>query len=206
MTLLGIVAPHVWLSWVLSLFPWARVWGESLGDWSARIACDIALSIVSALPDLIIVLIIFLIMAFILKLFKVVLNQAEAGRLQLSGIHPGTVGVTRKLISVVVWLSTLSAAYPFLPGADSLAFKGTSVFFGLMLTLGSVGVMSHIMSRLALIYSRALRKGDMIRVADNEGLVSETGMLATKTITCENYVVTVPNAVVVSGEITNLSA
>ncbi len=59
---------------------------------------------------------------------------------------------------------------------------------------------------LVLIYSRALRKGDVIRVADNEGLVSEIGMLATKIITRENYVVTVPNAVVVSGKITNLSA
>ena len=57
-----------------------------------------------------------------------------------------------------------------------------------------------------LIYSRALRKGDVIRVADNEGKVSEIGMLATKIITRENYVVTVPNAVVVSGKITNLSA
>ncbi len=123
-----------------------------------------------------IVLIIFLITAFILKLLKVVLNQVEAGRLQLPGIHPETVGATRKLISVVVWLFALSAAYPFLPGANSLAFKGISVFFGLMLTLGSAGVMNHAMSGLVLIYSRALRKGDMIRVADNEGLVSEIGI------------------------------
>lgn len=206
MILLGIVALYVWLSWVFSLFPWTRVWGESLGDWSVRVVRDIALSIVSALPCLMIVLIIFLITAFILKLLKVVLNQVEAGRLQLPGIHPETVGATRKLISVVVWLFALSAAYPFLPGANSLAFKGISVFFGLMLTLGSAGVMNHAMSGLVLIYSRALRKGDMIRVADNEGLVSEIGMLATKIITRENYVVTVPNAVVVSGKITNLSA
>ncbi|EBN1688613.1 mechanosensitive ion channel protein MscS [Salmonella enterica] len=206
MILLGIVALYVWLSWVFSLFPWTRVWGASLGDWSIRVLREIALSIVSALPGIMIVLIIFLITAFILKLLKVVLNQVEAGRLQLPGIHPETVGATRKLISVVVWLFALSAAYPFLPGANSLAFKGISVFFGLMLTLGSAGVMNHAMSGLVLIYSRALRKGDVIRVVDNEGLVSEIGMLATKIITRENYVVTVPNAVVVSGKITNLSA
>ncbi|AWV29116.1 mechanosensitive ion channel protein MscS [Citrobacter youngae] len=205
MILLGIVALYVWLSWVFSLFPWTRVWGSSLGDWSIRVLREIALSIVSALPGIMIVLIIFLITAFILKLLKVVLNQVEAGRLQLPGIHPETVGATRKLISVVVWLFALSAAYPFLPGANSLAFKGISVFFGLMLTLGSAGVMNHAMSGLVLIYSRALRKGDVIRVADNEGLVSEIGMLATKIITRENYIVTVPNAVVVSGKITNLS-
>ncbi|MGL4427632.1 MAG: mechanosensitive ion channel family protein [Silvania sp.] len=206
MILLGILAFYAWLSWVFSLFPWTRVWGASLGDWTIRVLRGIALSIASAFPGIMIVLIIFLITAFILKLLKVVLNQVEAGRLQLPGIHPETVGATRKLISVVVWLFALSAAYPFLPGANSLAFKGISVFFGLMLTLGSAGVMNHAMSGLVLIYSRALRKGDVIRVADNEGLVSEIGMLATKIITRENYVVTVPNAVVVSGKITNLSA
>lgn len=206
MILLGVIALYVWLSWVLSLFPWTRVWGASLGDWSVRVFQGIALAVVSALPGLMIVLIIFMLTAVILKLLKVVLNQVVAGRLQLPGIHPETVGATRKLIAVVVWLFALSAAYPFLPGANSLAFKGISVFFGLMLTLGSAGVMNHAMSGLVLIYSRALRKGDVIRVADNEGLVSEIGMLATKIITRENYVVTVPNAVVVSGKITNLSA
>ncbi|MBK0610080.1 mechanosensitive ion channel domain-containing protein, partial [Klebsiella pneumoniae] len=47
---------------------------------------------------------------------------------------------------------------------------------------------------------------DWIRLADNEGQVSEIGVLATKIITRENYIVTVPNAVVVSGKIINLSA
>lgn len=206
MILLAIVALYVWLSWAFSLFPWTRVWGESLGEWSIRVIRDIAMSIVSALPGLMIVLIIVVITAFILKLLRVILDQVAAGRLQLPGIHPETVSATRKLISVVVWLFALSAAYPFLPGANSLAFKGISVFFGLMLTLGSAGVMNHAMSGLVLIYSRALRKGDVIRIADNEGQVSEIGMLATKIITRENYVVTVPNAVVVSGKITNLSA
>ncbi len=30
--LLGVLAGYVWLSWVFSLFPWTRVWGESLGE------------------------------------------------------------------------------------------------------------------------------------------------------------------------------
>lgn len=206
MIILSIFAFYLWLSWAFGLFPWTRVWATSLGDWTLRVVREITLSIVSSLPGLLIVLIIFLITAFILKLLKMVLNQVEAGRLQFPGLHPETVGATRKLISVMVWLFALSAAYPFLPGANSLAFKGISVFFGLMLTLGSAGVMNHAMSGLVLIYSRALRKGDVIRVADNEGKVTEIGMLATKIITRENYVVTVPNAVVVSGKITNLSA
>jgi small-conductance mechanosensitive channel len=74
-----------------------------------------------------------------------------------------------------------------------------------MLTLGSAGVMNHAMSGLVLTYSRALRRGDIIRLADHEGMVSEVGILATKILTRENYEVTVPNAVVVSGKIVNLS-
>lgn len=206
MLVVMILAFYGWLSWSFSLFPWTRVWATSLGDWTLHVIRQIALAVASALPGLAIVFIIFTITAVILKVLKVVLNQVEVGRLQFPGLHPETVGATRKLLSVVVWLFALSAAYPFLPGANSLAFKGISVFFGLMLTLGSAGVMNHAMSGLVLIYSRALRKGDVIRVADNEGKVSEIGMLATKIITRENYVVTVPNAVVVSGKITNLSA
>ena len=204
--LLGMLACYLWLSWAFSLFPWTRVWSESLGDWSLGVIRHLSLSIVASLPGLMIVVLIFLLTWLIIRLVKVVLDQVAAGRIQIPGIHPETVSATRRLISVVIWLFALSAAYPFLPGANSLAFKGISVFFGLMLTLGSTGVMTHAMSGLVLIYSRALRKGDWIRLADNEGQVSEIGVLATKILTRENYIVTVPNAVVVSGKIINLSA
>ena len=193
--LVGVLACYIWLSWAFSLFPWTRVWSESLGDWSLGVIRDISLSIVASLPGLMIVVLIFLITWLIIRLVKVVLDQVAAGRIQVPGIHPETVSATRRLISVVIWLFALS-----------LAFKGISVFFGLMLTLGSTGVMTHAMSGLVLIYSRALRKGDWIRLADNEGQVSEIGVLATKILTRENYIVTVPNAVVVSGKIVNLSA
>ena len=204
--LLGMLACYLWLSWAFSLFPWTRVWSESLGDWSLGVIRDLSLSIVASLPGLMIVVLIFLLTWLIIRLVKVVLDQVAAGRIQVPGIHPETVSATRRLISVVIWLFALSAAYPFLPGANSLAFKGISVFFGLMLTLGSTGVMTHAMSGLVLIYSRALRKGDWIRLADNEDQVSEIGVLATTILTRENYIVTVPNAVVVSGKIINLSA
>lgn len=201
-----LMAFYLWVSWVLRLFPWTRIWGMELGGYAAGLLQRLGLAIFSALPGLLIVVVIFLITALVTRLLRLVLRRVETGHLNLPGLHPDTVGVTRKLISVVIWLFALSAAYPFLPGANSLAFKGISVFFGLMLTLGSAGVMNHAMSGLVLTYSRALRKGEVIRIADHEGVVSEVGMLATKILTRENFEVTVPNAVVVSGRIVNLSA
>ncbi|MCD1127569.1 mechanosensitive ion channel family protein [Jinshanibacter sp. LJY008] len=204
--LTGCIVAYFWLSWIFSLFPWTRIWGSSLGEWSIHVFEEIALTIVSAMPGLFVITLIFIITTLFLKLIKSVLNQIAAGSVKISWLHPETVGTTRKLFSVLTWLLALSAAYPFLPGANSLAFKGISVFLGLMLTLGSAGVMNHAMSGLVLIYSRALRKGDTVRIADNEGIVNEIGMLATKIITRENYIVTLPNAVVVSGKITGLNS
>ncbi|MEA5101389.1 mechanosensitive ion channel domain-containing protein [Pantoea sp. S18] len=206
LTVAFLVAFYIWVSWVLRLFPWTRIWGMELGRYAVGLLQHLGLAIFSALPGMLIVVVIFLITGLVTRLLRLVLKRVETGQLHLPGLHPDTVGVTRKLISVVIWLFALSAAYPFLPGANSLAFKGISVFFGLMLTLGSAGVMNHAMSGLVLTYSRALRKGEVIRIAEHEGVVSEVGMLATKILTRENYEVTVPNAVVVSGRIVNLSA
>lgn len=205
-TCVFLIGCYWWLSWILRLFPWTRIWGMDLGNYAINFFQQLGSIIISALPGLAVVLVIFAITGFIIRLLNLLLHQVENGTLSLPGLHPETVGVTRKLIAVAIWLFALSAAYPFLPGADSLAFKGISVFFGLMLTLGSAGVMNHAMSGLVLTYSRALRKGDVIRLAEHEGVVSEIGMLATKILTREDYEVTVPNAVVVSGKIVNLSS
>ncbi len=43
MFLLGLIGFYVWLSWAFSLFPWTRVWGTSLGDWTLRVVQQIAL-------------------------------------------------------------------------------------------------------------------------------------------------------------------
>lgn len=133
------------------------MWSESLGDWSLGVIRHLSLSIVASLPGLMIVVLIFLLTAYH--------SPGEGGsrpcrrRPHSDSRHSSeTVSATRRLISVVIWLFALSAAYPFLPGANSLAFKGISVFFGLMLTLGSTGVMTHAMSGLVLIYSGAAQR------------------------------------------------
>lgn len=73
--LLGMLACYLWLSWAFSLFPWTRVWSESLGDWSLGVIRDLSLSIVASLPGLMIVVLIFLLTWLIIRLVKVVLDQ-----------------------------------------------------------------------------------------------------------------------------------
>ena len=102
-----------------------------------------------------------------------------------------------------LWLFALAIAYPYLPGSDSDAFKGVSVFAGLMVSLGSSGLVNQVMSGFTLIYSRALREGDFVAIGDVEGTVAQLGTLSTKIRTAANEDVTIPNAVVVGQVVTN---
>jgi small-conductance mechanosensitive channel len=84
-----------------------------------------------------------------------------------------------------------------MPGSGTDAFKGVSVFLGLMLTFGSSGLVNQVMSGFMVTYSRALRVGDYVKTGDVEGTVVHLGVLSTKIRTLLSEEVTVPNAVIV---------
>ena len=92
-----------------------------------------------------------------------------------------------------------------MPGSETDAFKGVSVFLGLMLTLGSSGLVNQIVSGFTVTYSRAMRLGDFVRIGDVEGTVIHLGMLSTKIKTLQLEEVTIPNAVVASQTATDYS-
>ena len=120
-------------------------------------------------------------------------------------MYPETAQPTRRLVTTLMWLLALIASYPYLPGSDSDAFKGVSVFVGLVVSLGSSGIVNQIMSGMTLTYSRALRLGDFVRIGETEGTVTHLGNLSTKVKTPTREDITIPNAVVVSTPITNYS-
>jgi small-conductance mechanosensitive channel len=92
-----------------------------------------------------------------------------------------------------------------LPGSETEAFKGVGVFLGLMVTLGSSGLVNQVMGGFMVTYSRALRLGDFVRIGDVEGTVIHLGLLSTKIRTVRNEEVTIPNAVVASQTTTDYS-
>ena len=105
----------------------------------------------------------------------------------------------------LLWLFAIVMAYPYLPGSDTEAFKGVSVFLGMMVTFGSSGLVNQIMSGFMITYSRALRVGDFVRIGDVEGTVTHLGVLSTKVRTLRREEVTVPNNVVVANTTTDFS-
>ncbi|MBP4046945.1 mechanosensitive ion channel family protein [Chromobacterium violaceum] len=203
--LCALFAGYAWLGYTLAQFPYTRPLGRKLANAFYQLLATIADDFLSALPGLAIVAVIFLLTRLIGRGLGLLFGTVERGQLELPGLHAETVGATRRLASAVLWLFALIVAYPYLPGANSDAFKGVSVFFGLMVTLGSAGLMTHAMSGLVLIYSRALRPGDYVKIGEAEGTVSELSALSTKLLTGQGFEITIPNAVAVGGLVSNYS-
>ena len=194
-----------WLTFVLRRFPYTRPWGESLRSFLLDRLALFGTAIVNAIPDLFTVLLILLITRFVVRLCQVMFHAVEEGRLSLPYAYPETAQSTRRLVTALIWLLGLVLAYPYLPGSNSDAFKGVSVFLGVVLSLGSSGIVNQIMSGLTITYSRAVRVGDFVRIGDVEGTITQLGTLSTKVKTPRREEVTIPNAVVMSQVTTNFS-
>ena len=201
--LLMLFSTYLWLTAVLKRFPYTRPWGEALGDYLLGVVAWIAGGIINAIPGLFIVAVIFYLTRALSRMMSASFTAVEEGRLTIPGLDADTAQPTKKLASVALWLLAVVVAYPYLPGSGTDAFKGLSVFVGLVVSLGSSGVVNQAMSGFMLMYSKALRVGDWVHVGEVEGEVLQLGMLSTKVRTREGEEVTVPNAVVISKETVN---
>jgi small-conductance mechanosensitive channel len=196
---------YSWLTFTLRRFPYTRPWGESLRAYLLGELAGMGAEIMKALPGLFTVAIIVLITRFVIRLVQLLFAAFEEGRVKLPWVYPETARPTRKLLTAGLWLFAVVLAYPYLPGSGSDAFKGMSVFIGLVVSLGSSGIMNQLISGFMITYSRALRVGDIVNVGEVEGAVAELGSLSTKIKTLRGEDVTIPNAVVVSNTVINYS-
>jgi small-conductance mechanosensitive channel len=196
---------YSWLSFSLRQFPYTRPWGESLRAHLLGLLGRIGVDVVEALPGLGAVLIIALVTRMLVRISNAFFKGIERSRTETWWAHPETAGATRRLVALLLWLFALVVSYPYLPGSGSEAFRGVSVFLGLVVSLGSSGLVSQLMSGLTLTYSRALSVGDYVRVDEVEGVVTAMNLLSVKLRTFQGEEVTVPNAVVVGHSTTNFT-
>jgi small-conductance mechanosensitive channel len=95
--------------------------------------------------------------------------------------------------------------YPYLPGSESAAFKGVSIFVGVLFSLGSTSVVANIFAGLSLTYMRAYKMGDRVKIGETMGDVIEIKMYGTRIRTVKNVYVTIPNSQILQGPIVNFS-
>lgn len=202
---LRLMATYLWAAFVLGRLPYTRSWGESLSGYLFDVAADVFHAIIGALPGLVLVCVIFAIARLIAATAASLFKRVESGELQIGWLDKDTALPTRRITSVVIWLFALAMAYPYLPGSHTAAFQGLSVLVGLMVSIGASSIVGQGASGLILMYTRALRKGEYVRVGDCEGTVADVGMFETRLRTGLGEEVALPNAWVMSQTTKNYS-
>ncbi len=201
----ALMATDLWLTFTLVQFPYTRPWGEGLQNFLIDTLVTVLRGILSAVPGLVIVVIIFVMTRFLVQLTHAFFDRFAAGRAAWGWLDADTAGPTRRIVVVVLWLFALAMAYPYLPGSQTEAFRGLSVLVGLMISLGASNLVGQAASGLILIYSRTLKPGEYVKIADTQGTVTELGMFATRVETGMGAEVVLPNSFVLSNSTINYS-
>jgi small-conductance mechanosensitive channel len=196
---------YQWLVFVLTRFAYTRAWGEQLGDFLVGLLKRVGAGVAHALPDLVVALLIFLLARGAIALARPVFERAGNGSSTVAWLDRDLAVPTRRIYATAVWLFAIAMAYPYLPGAQSEAFKGISVLVGLMLTLGGSSLIGQGASGLILMYSRTLRVGEFVRINDQEGTVTEMGTFTTKIRTGLGEEISMPNSLIMGSVTKNYS-
>jgi small-conductance mechanosensitive channel len=142
---------------------------------------------------------------FVIYCLGIVFDAVERRQLSLPFVDADLARPTQRIVAALAWIFCLVVAYPYIPGSSSDAFMGVSVFAGLIISLGSSGLVNQMMSGFVITYSRSLRVGEFVTIGDAQGTVTRIGMLATTVRMPSGEEHDIPNAVVASQVIANYS-
>jgi len=191
---------------VFSVFPSTQNWSEVIREWISDPIKRIWISFLNYLPKLITIVIILIIVRYVLRMMRFFALEIERGALTIKGFYPEWAKPTYSLARFVLLMFTLVVVFPYLPGSDSMAFKGVSVFLGVLISIGSSSAVANAVAGLVITYMRPFQPGDWIKTGDTIGIVIEKNALVTRLRTINNEDVSVPNSSVLSGATINYSS
>ena len=201
----GLLVAYGWLSFSLQQFPYTRPWGEGLRRFLVDVVLELGRGIVHAVPGLVVAGLILLLARFVVGLLARMFQRVETGHLTLAWVRPDAAAPTRRVASWLIWIFALAMAYPYLPGAETEAFKGMSVLVGLMLSLGASTFVAQVAAGLILAYTSTLRKGEYVRVGEHEGTVVDVGAFNTRIRTGLGEEIVLPNNIITGAPTKNYS-
>lgn len=196
----------VYLLSVLSFFPWTRRFAPLLLHYLTNPLVTAVKAVADYLPNLFFIAVIVVIAYFISRLMKVIIGEIGKGTISIPGFYPEWAEPTYKICRFLVIAFAVTVAFPYLPGSESPAFKGISIFLGVLFSLGSTSAVANVVAGIIITYMRAYHIGDRIKVGDTVGDVVEKNLLITRLRTIKNVDVTIPNSLLLSSHVLNYSS
>jgi small-conductance mechanosensitive channel len=196
----------VYLQYVLGVFPWTRGFSGQLLGLVLDPLATMGWGIVNIVPNLFFLTILLLITRYLLKVISMFFAAVGRGEVALSGFEQEWADPTYKLLRVAVVALALVVAYPYIPGSGSEAFKGISIFIGIVFSLGSSSTIANIIAGYTMTYRRAFRMGDRVKISGVTGDVVEMRLQVTHLRTIKNEEVIIPNSTILNNEVVNYTS
>lgn len=162
-----------------------------------------AIAFIDYLPNLVVILIIYLLFRFTIKGLRFIFNDIKNEKLKITGFYPDFADPSFNIIRVLLFIFMIVLVYPYLPASDSDIFKGASVFIGVLFSIGSSNALSNIVAGFVLTYMRSFRINDRIKIGDLSGDVIEKSPLNIRLRTPKNEEITIPNSTVLTSNTIN---
>lgn len=196
---------YFYLAAVFGLFEATENWASVLLDYIKRPVMASFQAFTAYLPNLFFLIIVVLVTRYSIKFAGFFFREIEKGTIQIAGFYTDWAQPTHKILAVILIAFAAIVAFPYLPGANSDAFKGISIFLGFMLSLGSSAIIANIMAGVVITYMRPFRVGDRVKIGETEGDIIEKTLLVTRIRTVKNVEITIPNGSVLASHIINYS-
>jgi small-conductance mechanosensitive channel len=201
--LLTLLLFYVYVPLVLSFFPWTAPLSQRIVGYALHPFSVAWFAFVRYVPNLFYLAAGVIILRYVLRLLRALSGALETGSITFRGFYPEWADPTYKIVRVLVFAFAAIVLYPYLPGANSDAFKGVSIFVGVLFSFGSSGAIGNMVAGVVLTYTRAFQLGDRVKIGDTVGDVTEKTLLVTRVRTIKNVAVTIPNGAVLSSQVVN---
>lgn len=153
---------YLYLPFLFSQISYTRGFGETLMTDVLTPVKYVGSSLLTFLPKLIIIIVIITVVNYLIKGLGHIAQQIKSEKLSFAGFYPDWAVPTFNLARVMVIIFAMIMIFPYLLGSGSDAFKGVSVFVGLLLSLGSAGAISNMISGVIITYMRPFKLGDRV--------------------------------------------
>jgi small-conductance mechanosensitive channel len=203
--LTGIALTLTALSYVLSLFPATAPVAGVVASSAWEILRRVVLNVVEYLPNLLVLIAVSVFTYGLIRIAQTLAHAIATGAITIRGFHREWALPSYDLVRILLILFGLVVAFPYLPGGESPALKGASIFIGVLVSLGSGSAMGNVVAGVILIYMRPFRVGDFVKIGESTGEVIDRSLLVTRIRTTKNVEVIVPNSTVLGAQIVNYS-
>jgi len=201
--LIRVIVFYIYLTLMLSFFIWTEKYGDKLLSYVIKGFEFITGSVINYIPELCIIIITVFIAYYIIKFASFIFNALDKEIISFPGFEKDWALPTYKITKFILIILALIVIYPYLPGSNTPAFKGISVFMGLIISLGSSSAVSNIISGIVLTYTNSFKIGDLVEINGKTGTVMDKSLLVTSIKTRTNEYITFPNSSVMNSSILN---